>query len=284
MKERQEQMKAKKTEENKSKTYLSIGFLKKLDRTEPYMRELLISLVDEVQSKIIVNEGDFNDLKAVVRELGDTQNKTETYVKELAEAQKRTEIRLETLTTRVEELAEAQKRTEFRMEELAEAQKELTEAQRNTELTVSSLYLTVKDIKKQIGGLTIAVGYGIEDRIIPYMYDFGKKEFDIDVKSVERKNLVYPDGKYDEINIYAEGTKKGRPVFIIGECKAQPGKKDFDRFSQLTERVKKTITGDICPFITGYSFSPEVEAYAKKKYPDIKIYKTYEFELKSKGR
>jgi len=130
----------------------------------------------------------------------------------------------------------------------------------------------------------MAVGYGIEDKIIPYIYDFGKKEFDIDVKLVERKNLVYPDGNYDEINIYAEGVKRGRQVFIIGECKAQPGKKDFDKFNQMTERVKKIITGDIFMFIAGYNFSPEVEKYAKKKYPDIRTYKTYEFDLKSKGR
>ena len=298
-------MKAKKTEENKGKTYLSIGFLKKLDKAEPYMRELMISLVDEVQSKIIVNEGDFNDLKDTVKELTHAQKKTESNIRELSEAQKRTEIRVEELTAaqkelteaqkrteiRMEELTEAQKelteaqkRTEIRMEELAEAQKELTEAQRNTELELRTLSLTVKDIKKQLGGLTMSVGYGIEDRIIPYMYDFGKKEFDIEVKLVERKNLVYPDGKYDEINIYAEGTKNGRPVLIIGECKAQPGKKDFDRFHQMTARAKKIIAGDICMFVAGYNFSPEVEAYAKKKYPDIRMYKTYEFELKSKGR
>jgi len=274
----------KKTAEAESKAYLSIGFLKKLDKTEPYMRELLISLVDEVQSDIIVNKGDFDDLRVIVRELADAQKRTEIRMGELTEAQKRTEIQ-------IGELAEAQKRTEIRMEELAEAQKrtevrmeELADAQRNTEMEVRTLSLTVKDIKKQLGGLTMAVGYGIEDKIIPYIYDFGKTEFDIDVKLVERKNLVYPDGNYDEINIYAEGVKRGRQVFIIGECKAQPGKKDFDKFNQMTERVKKIITGDIFMFIAGYNFSPEVETYAKKKYPDIRTYKTYEFELKSKGR
>jgi len=269
----------KKTAEAESKAYLSIGFLKKLDKTEPYMRELLISLVDEVQSDIIVNKGDFDDLRVIVRELADAQKRTEIRMGELTEAQKRTEIQ-------IGELAEAQKRTEIRMEELAEAQKrtevrmeELADAQRNTEMEVRTLSLTVKDIKKQLGGLTMAVGYGIEDKIIPYIYDFGKTEFDIDVKLVERKNLVYPDGNYDEINIYAEGVKRGRQVFIIGECKAQPGKKDFDKFNQMTERVKKIITGDIFMFIAGYNFSPEVETYAKKKYPDIRTYKTYEFDM-----
>jgi len=166
----------------------------------------------------------------------------------------------------MEELAEAQKKTEVRMEELAEAQKETK--------------LEIRNLRKQVGGLTMDVGYGIEDRIMPYICDFGKKEFDTDIKLVERRNLVYPDGNYDEINIYAEGMKQGKPVFIIGECKAQPGKKDFDKFNQITARVKKVISGDVYMFITGYSFSPDVEIYAKKKYPFIRTYRTYEFEMK----
>ncbi len=277
----------KKISETNSRTYLSIGFLKKLDKTEPYMRELIISLVDEVQSKIIVNKSDFDDLKGIVRELAEAQKRTENRIEELTEAQKRTENRMEELTeaqkrteNRIEELTEAQKRTENRMEELTEAQRKLTEVQKNTELEVRSLAVTVKDIQKQLGGLTMDVGYGIEDKIMPYICDFGKKEFDTDIMLVERRNLVYPDGNYDEINIYAEGMKQGKPVFIIGECKAQPGKKDFDRFAQMAERVRKMITGDIHTFISGYSFSPEVEKYAEKKYPGIRTYRTYEFEMK----
>lgn len=52
----------------------------------------------------------------------------------------------------------------------------------------------------------------------------------MDVNIVDRRNIIYPDGKYDEINIYAEGMKNGKISFIIGECKAQPGKKDIDKF------------------------------------------------------
>jgi len=160
--------------------------------------------------------------------------------------------------------------------------KELAQAQKKTEEALRSLIVTVRDIKKQIGGLAMDVGYGIEDKIIPYISDFGKKEFGIKVTAVDRRNIVYSDGNYDEVNIFAEGVKDGSPSFIIGECKAQPGKKDFDKFSQMTERVKKTITGNIYTFIAGYNFTPDVELYAKKKYPHIRIYKTFEFELKYK--
>ncbi len=232
------------TAADRTEVYLSLSFLRKLDKAEPYVRELIISLAEEIQSKIIVSRTDFDDLKNVV--------------KELAEAQKRTELR-------VEELAEAQKRTELCVAELVKAQKKI-EAE-------------FRDMKKQIGGLTADIGYGIEDKIMPYIRDFGKKEFGSDINLVERKNLVYPDGKYDELNIYAEGLKKGKPVFIIGECKAQPGKKDFDRFAKTAERVKKILAGDIYAFIVGYSFSPEVEIYAREKYPHIRTYKTYQFEM-----
>jgi hypothetical protein len=150
---------------------------------------------------------------------------------------------------------------------------ELTETQNDIETDF-------REIKRYLDELTAHVEYRIGDRIMPYICDFGKKEFDAEIKLVERRNLVYPDGNYDEINIYAEGLRKGKPVFIIGECKAQPGKKDFDRFAKTAERVKKILSGDIYAFIAGYSFSPEVEMYAKKEYPHIRTYKSYEFEMK----
>lgn len=60
-----------------------------------------------------------------------------------------------------------------------------------------------------------------------------------------------------------------RPPFVVGEFKAQPGKKDFDRFSGMLTRIKNGLRGDVYPFIVGYHFAPEVEAYAWKKYPAI---------------
>jgi hypothetical protein len=256
------------TAADRGEVYLSLSFLRKLDKAEPYVRELIISLAEEIQSKIIVSRTDFDDLKNIVRELAEAQKETKNELKALAEAQKNSASRtdFDDLKNIVRELAEAQKRTELSMEELVKAQKK-TEAE-------------VRDMKKQLGGLTADVGYGIEDKIMPCIFDFGKKEFDTDIRLVERRNLVYPDGKYDEINVYAEGLKNGKPVFIIGECKAQPGKKDFDKFARIAERVKKILSGDIYAFVVGYSFSPEVEVYAKEKYPHIRTYKSYEFEMK----
>ena len=220
----------------------------------------------KVISKVIIDESnivtkvEFNELKEIVGNLAIT-------VKELAEAQKRTEAR-------VEELAEAQKRTEAIVKELAEAQKK-------TEETVRRLVVDMSDVKKQLGGLSMAVGYGIEDKYIPMMESFALNRYGADIDVVERKHIKYQDGKHDEINLYLEGGIKGKKIYIIGESKAQPGKKDLDRFNLMLGRLKdyfKIKDDGIKGFIIGYSFSPEVEDYAHSKYPRIDLFKTYQIE------
>ena len=213
----------------------------------------------KVISQVIIDESnivtkvEFNDLKEIVAGLAVT-------VKELAEAQKRTEERLDRLTERVEELAEAQKKTEE---------------------TVRRLVVDVSDVKKQLGGLSMAVGYGIEDKYIPIMENFALNRYGADIDIVERKHIIYPDGKYDEINLYLEGNIKGKKIYIIGESKAQPGKKDLDRFNLMLGRLKdyfKVKDDGIKGFMIGYIFAPEVENYARFKYPHIDLFKTYQIE------
>jgi hypothetical protein len=231
---------------------ISDGLLKKLDRLSPDIKDAFIIFADEMEEKsrsMAASREDFSQLRSIVGEL--------------AEAQKRTEYK-------VEELTEAQKRTENSVRELAEAQ-------RKTEKTV-------QDVKKQLGGLSAMVGYGLEDRIIPYIFDFGKKEFGVDVTSVERKHVFYPDGRSDEINIYAEGSKAGRQAFLFGECKAQLGKKDVSKFAKTGERLKEIIPGDHYFFMVGNQIHPEIETYAEARFPHISLLKSYEFELNYRKR
>ncbi len=177
-------------------------------------------------------------------------------VAELAEAQKRTEQRLDSLTIKVGELAEAQTRTEKEIRGLA----------------------------KQVGGLSMAVGYGIEDKYIPIMDDFVLKQYGVVAKTVERKFIEYKDGTYDEINLYIEAEADGKKIYIIGESKAQPGKKDFDRFDTMLKRFKNNFNTDLKAFVIGYQFSPEVEKYAKTEYPNIDFFKTYQIERIAKTK
>lgn len=102
----------------------------KLEEFDPKMKDLFLTLIRELEEKtkfITVARSDFDELRAVVKELAQAQTRTEKRVQELAEAQKRTEE------------------------------------------TLRDLLRDHKDVKKQLGGLSMDVGYGIEDRVMPHL-------------------------------------------------------------------------------------------------------------------
>jgi predicted nuclease with TOPRIM domain len=219
----------------------------------PEQAEVLSEVINDAYNEL-VKTSDFNELKDIVKYLG----------------------------SKMGELAEAQKRTENRVEELAEAQKQLAEAQKRTEKELRELVVEHKKTRRQLGGLTQDVGYGLEDKAMLFMADFVKKNYGINADRVERKNIVYPNGNHDELNIYVEGTKQGKKAFVIGECKSQPSKKDADKFHQMIERVQTVLVGEIFLFMVGYSFDPAVETYIREKYPKVSIFKSYDFEFNYK--
>ena len=88
---------------------ISASLVRKLDRIQPELREVLLDLAEELERAVTKDE--FRELRDVVRELAEAQRRTEQRVNELAEAQRETERRLN-------ELAEAQRRTEERINEL----------------------------------------------------------------------------------------------------------------------------------------------------------------------
>ena len=231
----------------------------------PEQAEVLTNVVSEafLDFSRLVTKQEFSELVESQRRINEALNQLTVRVNELAEAQKQTEQRLN-------ELAEAQRQTEIRLNELAEIQKntekniekrfnDITEVQRKADERFNALNETVqkliqelvemrlqfsaeikdirlqfgeeiKDIRQQLGGLAVAVGYGIEDKVMPYFFDLAKKDYAIQLERVDRRNYTYSDGRYDEINIFAEGIKGGKKHIIVAECKAQPSKKDADRF------------------------------------------------------
>ena len=231
----------------------------------PEQAEVLTNVVSEafLDFSRLVTKQEFSELVESQRRINEALNQLTVRVNELAEAQKQTEQRLN-------ELAEAQRQTEIRLNELAEIQKntekniekrfnDITEVQRKANERFNALNETVqkliqelvemrlqfsaeikdirlqfgeeiKDIRQQLGGLAMAVVYGIEDKVMPYFFDLAKKDYAIQLERVDRRNYTYSDGRYDEINIFAEGIKGGKKHIIVAECKAQPSKKDADRF------------------------------------------------------
>ncbi|MBF0209635.1 MAG: hypothetical protein HQK68_01995, partial [Desulfamplus sp.] len=159
---------------------------------------------------------------------------------------------------------------------LTERVDSLAQAQENMSKVLNALIVDHQELRKQVGGLSMSVGYGIEDKLIPKMEAAALAEFGITVSLVDRRNITYNDGRYDEINIYCEGIKEGKSVYLIGEAKAQPGKRDFQNFSKVIGRLKSHLKIEIQAFMVGYQYSPEVESYADEHYPEIRRYKTFQ--------
>ncbi len=184
------------------------------------------------------------------------------------------------LRAAVQELAAAQARTEARLAELAGRVDELAAAQLHSERAIDRLTKGLDDLRKQVGGLSASVGYGLENSIFPFVRSFARKEYGIEVGVVERRNIEYGDGRFDEVNIYAEGLLDGREVVLIGEAKAQPGKSDLSRFTELAARVERETAKKVYPFLVGHSISPALASYAREQFPEVKLVNSSVIELR----
>lgn len=231
----------------------------------------------------LVKVSDFNELKAIVKDLGMKTG-------ELAEAQKRTEERLDSLTQRVEELAQAQKRTEQRVEELAEAQnktekrmdsltqrvEELAQAQKKTEKQVQALAGELKRTRKEIGGLAITVGYTLENQAFKSLPALLLRDYQIKIRGrLKRRYVMDKEGNEIEVNIFGEGFKNGNAITIIGEGKSQLSRRGVDEFIKKKLKRFEGVFDKICPIlVTHMTTSSDVENYTRKK--GIILYFSYD--------
>ena len=142
---------------------VSIALIRKLEEIEPRLRGVLFAILEEIerQREETVTKKEFNELKEIVRELAEAQKRTEQRVEELAAAQKQTEVRLTRVEKAVEELAQAQRQTEKELQKLI---KEHTKT------------------REQVGGLSITVGYILENEAMKALPTLLLKEFGLKVE------------------------------------------------------------------------------------------------------
>lgn len=183
------------------------------------MARVFVSAHDE-----LVTKAEFNELTAVTRELAEAQH-------DLAEAQ--------------HELAEAQHGLAETQHEFAEAQHELAKAQARTEWAV-------KDLAKQVGGLSNALGGSLEDFACDLVPEMLEKYWQMEVQSACAEELLM-GRRYREIDVVVRGTIAGRPVTVVCEVKATVSRKEVDGFLAIIERYRALHPDDdIRPLFFGY--------------------------------
>ena len=213
-------------------------------------------MVDQTQDTVTKQE--FNELRDIVKELAEAQKRTEQRFKELADAQQRTDQRFE-------ELAIAQRQADQRMEKLAQA-----------------LELLIKDhqeTRRQLGGLSMTVGYALENIAYKGLPELLKRDFGLIVKDrLKRQYVLDKEGEYIEVNIVGEATQNGKTVVIVGEGKAQLSRNDVDRFIRKKLNRLEGVYDEIFPvLVTHMTSSQPVEAYVKGK--GIALYYSYDLPL-----
>jgi len=169
---------------------VSVSFIKKLESVHPDLKEILISLLEEVERQreetvtrkdflefAQRTEENFHKVWQAIGELSESHKKAESRlsrleetVEKLVEAQAKAGERLSRLEEAVEKLAEAQKRTEDRLNELVEAQakmehrlsrledvvEKLAEAQKRTEERLNELAEAQKRTEERLNELAEA--------------------------------------------------------------------------------------------------------------------------------
>lgn len=75
---------------------------------------------------------------------------------------------------------------------LAQKVEELAEAQNKTEEELKILTYQHKKTRELLGNISDTVGYGLEDKIMPYVSYFAEEEYGIEVDVIYRRNIVYP--------------------------------------------------------------------------------------------
>ncbi len=170
----------------------------------------------------------------------------------------------------VKELAEAQTRTEQRLEQLAEAQT-------RTEEALQKLTQEQGEARKQLGGISMTIGYTLENEAFKALPGLLQRDFGIIVRGKPKRKYVTDNkGKSIEVNIIGEATKEGKEIVIVGETKSQLSKNDVDSFVRRKLNRLEGVFEEMFPvLVTHMTSSSDVEEYAKEK--GIVLYYSYDF-------
>ncbi|MCS7065618.1 MAG: hypothetical protein NZL85_05015, partial [Fimbriimonadales bacterium] len=184
---------------------------------------------------------------------------------QLAEQRRYTDEQFELLRA---ELAEQRRRSDEQFELL---RAELAEQRRHTDAQFEQL-------RQQLGGLSMTVGYALEDLAYYYLPELLQRDYGIEiVEGLTRTFVQDQKGYYVEVNIWGEARQDGRTLQIIGEAKSQLSKRTIDQFIKArVERLGK-LYPNLFPVMVAFMVSePDVFEYARQK--GVTIYLSYQFQ------
>ena len=144
-------------------------------------------------------------------------------------------------------------------------------------MTVEKIAEEAQETRKQLGGLTMTVGYRLEDLAYQGLPALLERDFGVHIQGrLTRGYMADATGKALEVNIVGTAQRNGDQLTILGEGKAQLSKNDVDRFVRRRLVPLRERFAEVLPILVTYMISePDVEEYAKKQ--GIALYYSYDF-------
>ena len=174
----------------------------------------------------------------------------------------------------VRRLAEAQERTDQRVAELAKAQEQ-------TEQRLAKLTVVVQGLAMELGGLSRAVSYALENEAYRGLPRLLKERLGLEVKG----RLMRTEVEGEEINIFGEAQRGDVEVLIVGEAKLQLDRgrsramervRVFEQLARKDEAVRRAYPGRevVAVLVTHYARPVFLE---EAKARGIAVFQSYEW-------
>jgi len=174
----------------------------------------------------------------------------------------------------VRRLAEAQERTDQRVAELAKAQEQ-------TEQRLAKLTVVVQGLAMELGGLSRAVSYALENEAYRGLPRLLKERLGLEVKG----RLMRTEVEGEEINIFGEAQRGDVEVLIVGEAKLQLDRgrsramervRVFEQLARKVEAVRRAYPGRevVAVLVTHYARPVFLE---EAKARGIAVFQSYEW-------
>ncbi|MBX6423586.1 hypothetical protein [Thermosulfurimonas sp. F29] len=258
----------------------------KVERVESAeLREILLFLLEEVQ-RLRDETGrshEVRKLDEILTRVAGRQDRLEEAMAELAKGQRRLEERQDRLEEAMAELAKGQRRLEERQDRLEErldkltrAVQDLTEAVKNTLARMEDLDREHRETRSRLEALSDTVGYILENRAYVGLPSILKEKEGVEVEGRLIREYVILGGRLVQFNIIGTGRRNGERVYILGEAKVRPSKREIERFNRMALRFEKEKGVPVIKVLVAHDFPREIEEYARKK--GILPVWSYEFE------
>ncbi len=192
----------------------------------------------------------------------------------MQEATRRNTEAIAELRQTVERLVQV---SEQHSREIAESRKRLDELWERTQREIRELVRSIADLRRQFGGLSMTVGYSLEDQAYKALPQLLLRDYGIQVQGRLKRQFVQDaQGAYLEVNIFGQAQRDGETVTIVGEGKVQLSKNDVNDFLRRKVQRLQQVYPNIFPVLVTRMISEwNVEEYARKR--GVALYYSYDF-------